>query len=164
MTPEFLKAFSRCIDIEGGYVNDPSDPGGETKFGISKRSYPDLDIKNLTLEQAREIYCDDYWAAIPGIITGPLRFHVFDFAVNSSLTTAIRHLQKAVGVADDGYVGPVTSDALASFVMRFGIIGLIASYSAFRLEYMTKLKNWPNASRGWTRRVCGNLLSEFSGE
>ena len=61
MNEGFDKAFEFTIGVEGGYVNDPSDPGGETKFGVSKKSYPNLDIKNLTITQAKEIYYKDYW-------------------------------------------------------------------------------------------------------
>ena len=59
----FDRAFRFLIGEEGGYVNDPADPGGETKFGISKRAYPQLDIKSLTLDQAKAIYRRDYWAS-----------------------------------------------------------------------------------------------------
>ncbi len=58
---EFLPAFNHTIGVEGGYINDPDDPGGETKFGISKRSYPDINIKLVTVDLAREIYKQDFW-------------------------------------------------------------------------------------------------------
>lgn len=57
----FEGAFSIVVGIEAGYVNDPDDPGGETKYGISKRSYPSLDIQNLTIDDARAIYRRDFW-------------------------------------------------------------------------------------------------------
>ncbi len=57
----FDSAFAIVVGLEGGYVSDPKDPGGETKWGISKRAYPDLDIANLTLEEAKAIYQRDYW-------------------------------------------------------------------------------------------------------
>lgn len=79
----FLPAFQIVVGIEGGYVNDPQDPGGETKFGISKRAYPALDIAALTLEQAQQIYLRDYWDAC-GCDTMPWEraLCVFDMAVN----------------------------------------------------------------------------------
>ena len=63
---EMKTTFDEIIEVvlehEGGYVNDPHDAGGETNFGIAKRWYPDVDIKNLTKEQAKKIYHQDYWS------------------------------------------------------------------------------------------------------
>ena len=61
MTTNFLRAVKEVLKIEGGYVNNPNDRGGETKYGISKRAYPNVDIKNLTLDKAKQIYYNDYW-------------------------------------------------------------------------------------------------------
>ena len=80
---DFEKALKFVLKWEGGYSNDPRDPGGETKYGISKRSYPNEDIKNMTLERAKEIYYQNYW-----LKTGcdglpfPFNIIVFDTAVN----------------------------------------------------------------------------------
>lgn len=151
----FDQAFDRLIGHEGGYVNNPADPGGETNWGISKRSYPDVDIRNLTRDQAKEIYRRDFWDRIHGVSLPPgVAFQVFDFAVNSGISTAIRYLQKAAGVADDGYWGPVTQQAVAAMSET----DLIMRLNALRLDYMTRLSNWPNASRGWARRIAQNLL------
>ena len=57
----FEEIIDRVIESEGGYVNDPDDPGGETKYGISKRAYPEIVIKDLTIKQAKQIYYEDYW-------------------------------------------------------------------------------------------------------
>ena len=110
----FKCVFRDLIGIEGNYVNSPNDPGGETKYGISKRSYPHLDIRNLTLAQAYDIYWVDFWCqlgcdAIP--VLGLDRF-LFDFGVNSGVPTAARKLQAAVGTLADGKVGPKTIAAL----------------------------------------------------
>lgn len=85
----FLPAFHLVIGIEAGYVNDPRDPGGETKFGISKRAYPNLDIARLTLEEAQAIYLRDYWT-LCGCDTMPWEraLCVFDMAVNQGQGTA----------------------------------------------------------------------------
>ena len=86
--------FEQCVkfvlDHEGGYVNHPDDPGGETNFGISKRAYPDLDIKNLTIEEAKEIYKRDYWDKIPLTHSGDYyslgsAMIMFDTAVNMGI-------------------------------------------------------------------------------
>lgn len=89
MSADFDKAFDFIMKWEGGYVNHPKDPGGETKFGISKKSYPNLDIKNLTLEQAKEIYRVDYWVASGADkMEWPMSLVVFDTAVNMGVSRA----------------------------------------------------------------------------
>ena len=148
----FDEAFNRLLSHEGGYVNDPTDPGGETNWGISKRSYPHLDIKNLTRDQAATIYYTDFWAPLADADPA-VKFQMFDFAVNSGISTALRKLQLVVGVADDGHWGPLSKAALAAMSVNDTLLLL----SAERLEFMTKLKNWPDASRGWARRIATNL-------
>ena len=84
------------IKVEGGYVNDPDDPGGETKYGISKRAYPKLDIKNMTKDLAREIYKRDYWDACGCDDLPPgLDVAAFDAAVNMGRLTAIAILKQS---------------------------------------------------------------------
>lgn len=150
----FDTAFDKLLGHEGGYVNNPEDPGGETNWGISKRSYPHLDIKNLTRKEAKAIYKKDFWDKIHADeLPDGVAWQVFDFAVNSGVQTAIRYLQRAVGVADDGWWGPISRHA-AENMSETDIIMLL---TAERMEFMTKLSNWTNASRGWTRRMAGNL-------
>lgn len=150
----FNECFDRLLGNEGGYVNDPKDPGGETNWGISKRAYPNENIAALTRDRAKEIYISDFWLRIhANELPGSVAFQTFDFAVNSGIETAIRYLQKALGVADDGHWGPVTRQA-AAFQSETDII---MALNAERLDYMTKLKNWPDASRGWARRIANNL-------
>ena len=89
MEANWTKAIDFVLKWEGGYVHDPLDPGGETNFGISKKSYPDLDIKNLTKEQAVEIYKRDYWLATKcDTLPYPLDIIVFDTAVNMGRSRA----------------------------------------------------------------------------
>lgn len=150
----FAVAFDRVIGTEGGYVNNPADPGGETNWGISKRSYPHINIAALSREGAKTIYHRDFWNRIHAdTLPDGIAFQVFDFAVNSGIETAIRHLQRAVGVADDGHWGPVSRKAAASMSESDIVLRLNAS----RLDFMTRLTNWPNASRGWARRIAQNL-------
>ena len=86
---DFESAFKLVIGAEGGYINDPDDPGGETKYGISKRSYPDLDIANLTMDQVKEIYLVNYWVkAGCGGLTSPMNIYLFDASVNMGINTA----------------------------------------------------------------------------
>lgn len=106
---KFEQAIEHVLTKEGGYVFNPNDSGGETKFGISKRSYPKLDIKNLTRDQAKEIYRTDFWNRIKADqLPEQLRLHVFDFAVNAGVSKAILSLQQVAGVKTDGIIGNLT--------------------------------------------------------
>lgn len=152
--PNFLRCFDRLIDHEGKYVNNPDDPGGETNWGISKRSYPDLDIQRLTREDAKSIYKVDFWDRVEGDkLPASLAYQLFDFAVNSGVETAIRYFQRALGIADDGYWGPLSKKAACSRSES----DMVMLLNAERLDFMTRLSNWPNASRGWARRIAKNL-------
>ncbi len=151
----FDAAFDKLIDHEGGYVNDRRDPGGETKFGISKRAYPDIDIAGLTLEDAKAIYKRDYWQrARCDELPAAVAFQVFDTAVNSGIGQSIRFLQRAVGVADDGLVGQLTLNA----VRRLDPEVVVARFNGQRLDFMTKLSGWDVFGKGWARRVAKNLM------
>ncbi len=151
----FDTAFDRLIGSEGGYVDDPADPGGETNWGISKRAYPSIDIKTLTRDQAKSIYYTDFWRRIHGDSMPPsIAFQAFDFAVNSGIETAVRYLQKAVGAADDGHWGPASESAMAAHKEWEVILRL----NALRLDYMTRLRGWKDFGRGWARRISTNLL------
>ena len=150
----FDTAFEKLIGHEGGYTEGKGDPGGETRFGVSKRSYPDEDIKNLTLERSKEIYKRDFWdRAQCDKLPAALAFQMFDAAVNSGIGQSIRFLQRAVGVADDGQLGPLTIAA----IQRREAPEMIALFNAERLEFMTKLSVWDQFSRGWARRIAANL-------
>jgi lysozyme family protein len=100
MTNNFKIAFKEIIGIEGGYVNNPNDRGGETKYGISKRAYPNLDIKNLTLQNAQDIYYKDYWSAIKLDYVEDLKIalELFDTAVNMGIRTASKMFQEALNL------------------------------------------------------------------
>lgn len=151
----FDEAFEKLLAHEGGYVNDRRDLGGETKFGISKVAYPMEDIANLTLERAKAIYRVDYWGAA-GCDGMPdaAKLQLFDMAVNSGVHTAIRTVQRAVGSAPDGVMGPRTLLAVQSMAAaRF-----VARFNGHRLAYLADLSNWPAYSRGWAKRVANNLM------
>ena len=153
----FDQVFDKLINHEGGYVFNPHDPGGETKFGISKRSYPHLDIHSLTLADAKTIYRRDFWDRAQCDKMHPdLAFDLFDGAVNSGIGQAIRWLQRAVGVADDGVVGPLT---LASINRENDTSAIRARYSGHRLDFMTRLSTWDVFGKGWARRIAFNLQS-----
>lgn len=140
-----------CSDaIEGGYVNDPADPGGETKYGISKRAYPDEDIANLTPERAAEIYRPDYWdAAHCNDLPWPVNLVVFDGAVNQGVFAAKRCLQLALKVTADGVVGPVTLAAAA----RRDPLELAIDVLSHRALRYAGTSNFDRFGRGWMVRV-----------
>jgi lysozyme family protein len=122
MTAENYPAlFDRALGHEGGYTNDRRDPGNwtggkvgvgqllGTKFGIAANTFPTLDIKNLTAAQARKIYKELYWDKVKGDeLPASIDWAVFDYAINSGPFRAIVGLQRALGVADDGKLGPIT--------------------------------------------------------
>ena len=150
----FDQAFTVLMQHEGGLVDDPNDPGGITKFGISKRAYPTLDIANLTLEHAAQIYRHDYWGpAGCDAVPEALRMDLFDMAVNSGVRAAVRCLQRAAGETADGVLGPKTLQAIQTIPSS----RLIARFNAERLEFMTSLPTWASFGKGWARRIAANL-------
>lgn len=152
---DFDACFDRLLGHEGGYVCSPADPGGATKYGISKRAYPGEDIENLTVERAKEIYLRDYWGpagcdAVPDAV----RFDLFDAAVNNGVRAAIKLLQRAVKEPEDGVLGPLTLQAAQS-----ASPGLLrARFNGGRLALMAALPQWPAFGRGWAMRIADNLL------
>jgi lysozyme family protein len=150
----FDEAFNRVMGHEGGYVNLASDPGGETQWGISKRSYPSVNIQALTRDDARAIYKRDFWHRIQGDdLPEGVAYQIFDLAVNSGIETAIRLYQRALGVADDGVWGPISAEAARTMPESQQIMRLTAE----RLEFYAKLSTWSTFGRGWARRLAQNL-------
>jgi len=150
----FDKCFELLMKHEGGYVFDKRDPGGETKYGISKRAYPNENIKNLTMDRAKKIYKKDYWDRCKcDLLPSKLALHIFDFAVNSGNIKAIKDLQKMVGVDDDGIIGPKTMEA----IKKHSESNLIAAYCNARVNFLQLLKTWDVYKRGWVRRIMGNI-------
>ena len=162
----FDKAFDRLIGHEGVYSDDPKDPGnwtggrvrvGElkgTKYGIAANTYGDLDIKGLTLDAAKAIYYRDWWLkAGADQLDAAIVYQLWDFAVNAGMSTAKRALQRAVGMADDGNIGPLTIAA----VQAMPATDVLMRFAAQRLRFYTSLSNWPAYGKGWTNRVAGQL-------
>jgi lysozyme family protein len=151
----FDAAFEKLLGHEGGYCNHPSDPGGETKFGISKRAYPGEDINGMTIERAKAIYLRDYWGPSGCDAVPPeLKFHLFDMAVNSGVKQAIKTLQRAIGAFEDGALGPKTLQAIQSMPEA----RIVARFNGCRLAFMASLDTWPTFGKGWARRIAENLM------
>jgi len=152
----FFQAVNKILLNEGGYVNDPIDPGGETNFGISKRQYPNIDIKELTKPMARAIYQQDYWNPIQGvkIVNQNVAEQIFDFAVNAGVKTAVQTVQKILLVKIDGVLGPKTLNVLNSYSNLFGFVDRIKTE---RVKYYLDIcKAKPEMKKflyGWIKRT-----------
>jgi len=161
--PNYSKAFNLAVqntlNYEGGYTLDPKDPGGETNFGISKRSYPNLDIKNLTKDQAVLIYYNDFWKKIQGdAMPAGLAFNVFDEAVNTGVGEAVQMLQKSLNVKPDGVIGPNTLHAMNNAtndnIISFGTLRVLYYFSC--AEYATY------GPSNWIPRAIGTLVKSMA--
>jgi lysozyme family protein len=154
--------FSQCMDAvfreEGGYTNDPLDPGGPTNFGVTIAVLKEWrghdvtaeDIKNLTKAEAQEIYRSKYWNPMQcSDMPNGIDLEIFDFGVNAGTRAAVKMLQSVVGVTADGSVGPITLSAVKAANPR----ALIQNYSQRRLDYYRALSEWPRFGAGWTNRT-----------
>lgn len=150
----FDRAFAVVIGHEGDLSDDPRDPGGLTRYGISKRAHPTVDVRNLTLAQAKQIYLERYWLPLHAdAMPEAVAVQVFDAAVNHGIKPAVRMMQRALGVTVDGVIGPVTLNAMVAVDdARFA-----ARFAAERLMFYADLSSWPAFGRGWVRRVASNL-------
>jgi len=157
---DFEVALEFTLAWEGGTSDHASDQGGLTKYGISQRSYPALDVLNLTLEKAKLIYLRDYWNPIRGSeLPHPVALVLFDLAVNSGVRTASRALQRVLNVQVDGIIGPKTLAA----ALQKDSIELAKLIIDSRIKHLSRLVS-SNTSQlaflyGWMRR-CAALSFE----
>lgn len=162
----FDKAFELTIDHEGGFTQNHKDPGNwtggkvgvginkGTKYGIAANSYPNEDIKNLTIDRAKQIYKRDYWdKAKCDQLPNGLRFHVFDVSVNSGVSRGIKTLQQALGVSSDGIIGNQTISSANS--QNQGDV--LFKFYSFRIAFYTSLSTFGTFGKGWMNRVSENL-------
>ena len=147
----FERAVEFVLDHEGGLSEDPKDPGGLTKFGISQRAYPNLDIRNLTREAAIELYRSDYWNRCKcGELPSPFAVILFDSAVNQGPGAAIRMLQKSLSIKVDGVMGPETIGA----AHRANIHNTVCEFVARRAFDYAQNPNVVTFGMGWYRRLA----------
>lgn len=155
---DFNTAFDRLMVNEGGYSNNPADPGGETMWGVTKNvalanGYTGAMV-DLPKSFAASIYKDKYWMAVRADELPPeIRFDVFDAAVNSGPVQSIKWLQRCLGVADDGVLGPKTLSAATVY----NGAALSKKFNAQRLRFMTNLNTWSSFGKGWARRIADNM-------
>lgn len=154
----FDEAFERLIGHEGGYSNNPKDPGGETMWGITKRvaeanGYHGS-MASLTLAAAKEIARREYWTPCKAeSFAGAIGFQLFDIAYNSGVSTSAKLLQRAVGVKDDGIIGPATIAA----TNKMEPLTVVCLLNAKRIKFYTSLGAWPTFGKGWANRAADNL-------
>ena len=178
-TPEFLAAFQHAMlyevgpwynpqdpgTISGdistpiarrmcGYGNIPGDSGGVTKYGVAQHDNPNVDVANLTLDGAMQIYWSQYWLTCCGDkIPTPMSIIHFDAAVNNGVGRACKFLQGAVGATQDGHVGPITLAAVNAADQSTVINNLCTARTAY---YQRIVANDPTQAQflsGWLRRV-----------
>lgn len=172
MSPTFDTCVNRLGIHEGGFSDNPRDPGNwtggkvgvgvlrGTKYGVAANTYPTLDIRNLTWDQAKVIYKREYWDKSRAQELQPMLRHLhFDAAVNSGVGQAVRWLQRSAKVADDGVFGMVTLNAVSCTDPDILVLRALSE----RQHFMTRLSNWPDASRGWARRIA-DLMKYAAGD
>jgi len=167
----FAPSLARVLQHEGGYVDDPADPGGATNRGVTQAVYddwraaeklPSRSVKDINGYEIGAIYKKLYWDKCRcDELPSGVDYAVFDFAVNSGPTRAIRYLQRAVGVSDDGMIGPATLAAVNAKPAQT----LIDAISDARLAFLEQLPTFARFGRGWSQRVndvratCGEMCA-----
>lgn len=154
----FPQCFALALKNEGGYVDNPSDPGGATNFGCTKATWEAWighpvtkdDIKALTPNDVMPMYKAKYWDAIKGDdLPEGVDYAVFDFAINSGPTRAAKALQSVLSVTVDGQIGPKTLDALEASNSR----QVATAVCEARLAFLQSLPTYDTFGRGWSKRV-----------
>ena len=158
MKHNYEHCLKTILHHEGGYVNHPEDPGGETNLGVTKRVYEEhggtKDMKDLTVEDVAPIYKKGYWDKMKGDdLPSGLDLCVFDFGVNAGPGRAAKFLQKMIGTTVDGGIGPMTLAKVNEHVDSNGLKESIKQYQSARQEYYESLSTFGTFGKGWTRRV-----------
>tara|TARA_B100000085_G_scaffold40650_1_gene33762 strand:+ start:314 stop:823 length:510 start_codon:yes stop_codon:yes gene_type:complete len=158
MKSNYDKCLETILHHEGGYVNHPKDPGGETNLGVTKRVYEEhggtKDMKDLTVEDVAPIYKKGYWDKMKGDdLPGGLDLCVFDFGVNAGPGRAAKFLQQMIGTTVDGGIGPNTLAKLEEYVRENGEHESVKKYQEMRQKYYEGLSTFSTFGKGWTRRV-----------
>ena len=157
---KFDEAFTQLLGHEGGYSDHKADPGGATMWGVTERvaranGYQGP-MRDLPVSLAKQIYRAAYWDAVRADeLPAVARYSVFDSAVNSGVSQSVKWLQRALGVADDGALGPKTlaaAKAADGYALKSKMLGT-------RLQFMADLPTWPSFGRGWARRVASLLVT-----
>ena len=162
MQKNYQKCLETILHHEGGYVNHPKDPGGETNLGVTKRVYEEhggtKDMKELTVEDVAPIYKKGYWDKMKcDDLPSGLDLCVFDFGVNAGPGRAAKYLQTLVITKADGGIGPMTLAKVDEYVNKFTVKHIIEHYQNNRQKYYEELPTFETFGKGWTRRVKETL-------
>lgn len=159
MKDNFQKALAAVLVHEGGFVNNPKDPGGMTNLGCTKAVWEEhcghpvdeKTMRGLTPADVGPLYRQKYWNKVCGDdLPSGVDYVVFDAAINSGSGRAAKWLQACVGVEPDGGIGPKTLAAVRAFNPE----QLIKDYSKRRLSFLSDLSTWETFGKGWARRVA----------
>lgn len=155
----FETAVNLVLMHEGDMSDNPHDPGGLTKFGISKKAFPNVDIANITLAQAKEIYRHYYWDMCSCEKLPPwARLLVFDCAVNQGATRAIIFIQRSTSTPNDGIIGPITLAAIKAMSPE----EFISTYAKYRHAAYKSNPNWRHFGAGWSARLLDMTCLSFA--
>ena len=157
MKENFQKCLEMILHHEGGYVNHPRDPGGETNLGVTKRVYQEWggtkNMRDLTVDDVAPIYEKNYWGrAKCDHLPAGLDLAVFDWSVNSGVDRAAKKLQSMIGTEADGGIGPNTLRTLDEYIEHHGLETTIKNYRNVRQAFYESLSTFDTFGRGWTRR------------
>lgn len=176
MDANYQQISEWVLAYEGGYVNHPEDPGGATNKGITQRTYhawlrgrgeAPRHVRQITMHEVRLIYRENYWIPCGGPhLPSGLDAAVYDFAVNSGVSRAVRYLQRLVGAKQDGIFGPMTNAAVREATGRSvdGVIRLIRKLCEARFAFVKSLRTFKTFGRGWTRRIMGERMGTQAGD
>ena len=158
MIENWKASLAAVLEHEGGFVNHPADPGGVTNLGCTKSTWEKWcgrevtvdEMKKLTPEDVSPLYQEKYWDKVSGnLLPAGVDYMMFDTAINSGPGRAVKLLQETVGVTADGFLGPMTLNAVTSQPPA----AVINSFLDHRLVWLQSLPTWPTFGKGWARRV-----------
>lgn len=158
MKENWEKAFEMVLKHEGGYVNNPKDPGGMTNLGVTKRVWEEYvgrtvdeaEMRALTPDLVKPLYKKNYWDKIKGDELPPgVDYAAYDLAVNSGTGRAAKYLQQIAGVPADGVIGPKSLDAIKACHPAETVDALCD----MRLDFLKRLPTWGTFGKGWEKRV-----------
>ena len=152
----FDDAVLYIMKYEGGLSNDPNDAGGTTKYGISKKAFPDIDIKNLSLNKAKQLYREHYWDKLKlDAFPKTVRLLVFDAAVNQGPNWTIKEIQKFLGEKQDGIIGPKTLAA----VKKMSVPDFMHTFACERIKRYGENPAFGYFGKGWMLRLFDAIFS-----
>jgi hypothetical protein len=159
MKENFNQSFEMVLEDEGGYVNDPRDPGGRTNLGVTQRAWEaylnrsvtEIEMRGLTPDTVKPFYKAMYWDKIKGDqLPAGVDYAAYDLAVNSGTSRAAKYLQEIAGVFADGVIGPKSLEAIKSCDPEQTVDALCD----MRLDFLKRLPTFETFGKGWSRRVA----------